>query len=101
MATGLPVAATRHGGIPEAVTDGESGYLVAERDDKALANALLKLAGDPAAYRGMGDAASKTVTEHFELARQIQVLESCYLEGMERSREWKVGSRKEGAESGR
>jgi len=94
MATGLPVAATRHGGIPEAVTDGESGYLVAERDDKALANALLKLAGDPAAYRGMGDAASKTVTEHFELARQIQVLESCYLEGMERSREWKMESRR-------
>jgi colanic acid/amylovoran biosynthesis glycosyltransferase len=93
MATGLPVAATRHGGIPEAVTDGETGYLVAERDDKALANALLKLAGDPAACRRMGDAASKAVTEQFELARRIQVLESYYLEAMERNGRWKVESR--------
>ena len=69
------------------MTDGETGYLVAERDDKALANALLKLAGDPAACRRMGDAASKAVTEHFELTRRIQALESYYMEAMERSGE--------------
>lgn len=86
MASGLPVAATKHGGIPEAVIDGRTGYLVTERDDRALANALLKLTGDLTAWRKMGQAASAVVTEHFELAKQIEVLESCYLEGMERWR---------------
>jgi glycosyltransferase involved in cell wall biosynthesis len=83
MATGLPVAATRHGGIPEAVNDGEAGYLVAERDDEALANALMKLAGDLTTWRKMGQAATAAVAEHFEISKQINVLESYYLEGME------------------
>ena len=42
MASGLPVAATRHGGIPEAVTEGLNGLLVAERDTQGLAASLLK-----------------------------------------------------------
>ena len=37
MASGLPVFATRHGGIPEAIDDGVSGVLVDERDHAALA----------------------------------------------------------------
>jgi colanic acid/amylovoran biosynthesis glycosyltransferase len=86
MATGLPVAATKHGGIPEAVIDGQTGYLVAERDHQALANALLRLAGDLTTWRKMGQAATAAVVEHFELSKQIHVLESCYLEGLER---WK------------
>ena len=50
MATGLPVLATRHGGIPEAVETG--GILVAEGDDEALAGAMRELASNPAALRG-------------------------------------------------
>ena len=41
MASGLPVFATTHGGIPEAIENGISGVLVAERDHAALAQALL------------------------------------------------------------
>ena len=40
MATGLPVVATRHGGIPEAVDHGRTGFLVAEEDHVGLANAM-------------------------------------------------------------
>ena len=47
MATGLPVFATEHGGIPEAIENGVSGVLVPERDDEALAQALLNAAQDP------------------------------------------------------
>jgi glycosyltransferase involved in cell wall biosynthesis len=47
MATGLPVFATKHGGIPEAIENGVSGVLVPERDDEALARTLLNAAQDP------------------------------------------------------
>ncbi len=78
MATGLPVVATWHGGIPEAVDDGVSGYLVEERDDRALGEAMLRLADDPARTAAMGRAASEAVAERFEQGRQIAVLEGCY-----------------------
>src|ERR1041385_8231900 len=47
MASGLPVFATQHGGIPEAIENGVSGILVAERDHEAMARALLGAADDP------------------------------------------------------
>ena len=47
MATGLPVLATFHGGIPEAVDSGSTGLLVPERDDAGLLNAMLDLAAPP------------------------------------------------------
>src|SRR5204863_651999 len=47
MATGLPVFATQHGGIPEAIENGISGVLVAERNYEALSQALLDAAQNP------------------------------------------------------
>ncbi len=47
MAAGLPVVATYHSGIPELVTDGETGLLVKERDPAALADSLERLMRDP------------------------------------------------------
>jgi glycosyltransferase involved in cell wall biosynthesis len=78
MATGLPVLATRHGGIPEAVTDGVSGYLVAERDAPALAAAALALLREPAQLAAMGQAARSAVMTTFERRAQTAVLEACY-----------------------
>ena len=46
MAAGLPVVATRVGGIPETVVDGRTGILVPPDDPAALANALARMAGD-------------------------------------------------------
>jgi len=45
-AHGLPVVSTRHAGIPDAVRDGEDGFLVAEKDVAAMAAAMLRLAQD-------------------------------------------------------
>ena len=78
MATGLPVLATMHGGIPEAVENGVSGLLVAERDHAALAEAMRALADAPARFAAMSQAAGARVTEQFDLAVQTRVLESCY-----------------------
>jgi colanic acid/amylovoran biosynthesis glycosyltransferase len=86
MASGLPVVATMHGGIPEAVTDGVSGLLVPERDYQRLGDALVKLAEDPAHLFEMGRAASRTVAAEFGQARQTEALESAYFEAMGRER---------------
>ena len=78
MATGLPVAATLHGGIPEAVTDGETGFLVEERDDEGLASVLLRLAAHPDLWASMSAAAAKSVREEFSQERAIEKLEGFY-----------------------
>src|SRR6185369_16160672 len=54
MAVGLPVVATRHGGIPEIVDDEVTGLLVAERDVSALAQAMYRIARDHNLARRMG-----------------------------------------------
>lgn len=82
MSTGLPVAATRHGGIPEAVEHGRSGYLVAERDFEALAAAMKEIVRSPNTFREMGQLASEHVAAHFEQAAQIRNLESHYDEAL-------------------
>jgi colanic acid/amylovoran biosynthesis glycosyltransferase len=84
MATGLPVLATLHGGIPEAVENGTSGLLVPERDDAGLAAAMERLTGDAGLWRSMGRAASDSVAASFSHAAQIARLEDCYAEALAR-----------------
>jgi glycosyltransferase involved in cell wall biosynthesis len=57
MAAGTPVVASRVGGIPEAVSEGETGLLVPPGDEARLAEAVAGLAGDAARRRRMGEAA--------------------------------------------
>ena len=78
MATGLPVVATRHSGIPEAVDDGRSGWLVNENDHDALAERMIELLEDEETWRRMGRAAREDVEEKFEQSKQISVLEGVY-----------------------
>ena len=54
MASGLPVVATHHSGIPEVVADGRSGFLVDEHDVDGLARRLSDLAADPNLRARMG-----------------------------------------------
>lgn len=78
MAGGLPVVATRHGGIPEVITDGENGYLCPERDPNQVSQALLRLASDATLYRTMSETASASVNEQFSAQRQIAAIEDIY-----------------------
>jgi glycosyltransferase involved in cell wall biosynthesis len=79
MARGLPVAATRVGGNPEVVADGETGLLVPPRDPAALANAMLRLWRDADLARRMGSAGRCRVEEHFDVRRMVARYEAMYL----------------------
>src|SRR5438034_5762196 len=79
MASGLPVFATQHGGIPEAIQNGVSGVLVPERDDDALAHALLDLAQDPGFLSRIAHAGTESVRKNFDLQQQAHRLEDIYL----------------------
>lgn len=65
MAMGVPVVATRCGGIPEIVVDGETGFLVERGDSTALAQAILRLLSDEDLRKSMGKAARKRAVELF------------------------------------
>lgn len=80
MSTGLPVVATEHGGIPEAVDNHETGILLPERDYEGLGKAMLKLIENQELWKQMGHAASKSMHENFEHSAQIRRLESYYQE---------------------
>ncbi|MDQ4049959.1 MAG: glycosyltransferase family 4 protein [Actinomycetota bacterium] len=77
-AAGLPVVASRHGGVVEAVRDGETGRLVAPGDAAALAAALRGLADDPDAGARMGRAGRQHVGERFALDRMLEELQAVY-----------------------
>lgn len=79
MAMGLPVLSTYHGGIPELVQDGVSGYLVPERDSEALAARLGDLLNHPERWESMGQAGRAYVEAHYNINtlndRLVQVYE--------------------------
>lgn len=78
MAAGRPVVATRVGGIPEVVVDGETGLLVPPEDPGALAAALRRLLADPALARRLGDAGRRRAREHFSARRMAQQTAAMY-----------------------
>lgn len=79
MAMGLPVLSTIHGGIPELVENGVSGYLVPERDSGALAARLGQLLDHPERWAAMGQAGRAYVETHYNIDalndRLVQVYE--------------------------
>ena len=77
-ATGVPVVGSDIGGIPEAVIDGQTGFLVPERDDEGLAARIRSLLDDQALRRRMGAAARMLVEQNFDLVAQTRLLETLY-----------------------
>jgi glycosyltransferase involved in cell wall biosynthesis len=78
LASGLPVVATRLGGIPEAIVDGTSGFLVEEKDVPALAARIFDLARDDAGWTSIAASGRETVERTFDLAAQTRQLEDVY-----------------------
>jgi glycosyltransferase involved in cell wall biosynthesis len=89
MSCGKPMLATRVGGIPELVTDGETGYLVERRDVAAMADRLRRLLADPLLRRQMGERGRAAAAERFDHRNNVSELLELY--GIGRRHEIAVG----------
>ena len=74
MASSLPVVASRISGIPELVSDGETGLLTTPGDSSAVAAALRRLAADPALRRRFGEAGRARICRDFHLHHETAKL---------------------------
>jgi glycosyltransferase involved in cell wall biosynthesis len=79
-ASGLPVVATRVGGIPEVVSDGENGFLVSPLDIKGLAERILYLLENPSRAHEMGLLGRRIVEEKFSWQRVAERVMEVYNE---------------------
>ena len=76
MAAGRPVVAYRCGGVPEMITEGETGFMVEPGDREGLAERIVRLARDPELRRRLGSAAAARAQAEFSVA--------AYVDGMEK-----------------
>jgi glycosyltransferase involved in cell wall biosynthesis len=84
MSYGVPVVATRRGGIVDIVEDGRTGVLV-EDEPRALARAIDALLSDPGRRRALGEAGRARVRERFGWDRIVDRLEAVYRSAAERT----------------
>jgi len=85
MAAGLPTVATRVGGMPEIVRDGETGYLVEPADPTALADALQPLVTDPDLRQRMGSA-GRARARMFSVSAMAERMDAVYERATHRDR---------------
>ena len=78
MAAGCALVTTPVGGIPEAVTHGEQGFLVPAGDAQALAEHIGRLVDDPALCQRMGLAGRQAVRERFDIGAHVEQLVAHY-----------------------
>lgn len=81
LAAGTPVIGARVGGIPEMVTDGQTGWLVAPNDPAALRAAIGEALSDRERVAAMRDPARRAA-EQFSVERLPETLEAAYLDGL-------------------
>lgn len=82
QASGVPVVATRVGGVVEIIEDGKNGFLVHPRDDEALAEAISRILKDPALASRLVQEGRRKVEEKFSLARMAEDTLKVYEEAL-------------------
>jgi glycosyltransferase involved in cell wall biosynthesis len=80
LAAGRPVVATRVGGIPDVVEDGETGFLVRPADTHAMAERLEILARDPARSAEMGRLGRERMLQRYAVSRLLDDVDMLYRE---------------------
>ena len=83
-ASGAAVLGTYHGGIPEIIDDGQTGFLVPERHPELLGDRLQTLLTDRERARSMGRAGRLKMEREYDLTHQVDELETRYDEAIER-----------------
>jgi glycosyltransferase involved in cell wall biosynthesis len=83
----IPVVATRIGGIPEVVLDGETGVLVEPGDSEQLAQAILTLIENPALRRQMGERGRRHVLANYRWEDNAALMEDLYQQVLQSSNE--------------
>jgi N-acetyl-alpha-D-glucosaminyl L-malate synthase BshA len=78
MSSGVPVIATRVGGMPEVIEDGVSGFLRDPGDVAAMTEVALELARNPGLRRQVSHAARARAAGHFAQGRAVEFYESYY-----------------------
>jgi len=78
MAAGKPVVATRVGGNPELIQDGETGFLTQPGDVVALANAIRRIVEDPPLARALGLQARARISQRFSVDAMVDATERLY-----------------------
>ena len=74
MATGLPVISTGIGGIPEMISENETGFLVRPGDAEALAGAIEKVIDNRLLAQRLGQAGYERARELFSIAKNVREL---------------------------
>jgi glycosyltransferase involved in cell wall biosynthesis len=80
LAAETPVVATRVGGVPDVVRDGEEGYLVETGATDELADRLTRLARDPELRRRLGESGRRRVLSRYAVERLIEDVDRLYRE---------------------
>ncbi len=83
QASGLPVLATRHAGLPEGIQEGRSGLLVPERDVDALAAGLEFLLSRSGDWPEMGRSGRALVEDHYDIRKLNRALVDIYADAGE------------------
>ena len=79
---GVPVVATRVGGIPEVVIDGVTGILVPSGDVERLADAVCNLLQDDGARLNISQKAKERIDKKFSKERMVSDIKDLYAEGL-------------------
>lgn len=79
MAAGLPVIATKVGGIPEVIQDGQNGILVPPQDPVSLANAICRVLDDSEYAGNLGQEARLTIEKNYSLKTITDAYTKLYL----------------------
>jgi len=78
MATGTPVITSPVGGIPELITDGESGIFVSPTDHRHISNSLIELINDPKKTHQIGETAARSIREKIDNGQSVQMILDLY-----------------------
>ncbi|MGY5847675.1 glycosyltransferase [Salegentibacter sp. HM20] len=79
---GLPVISTYHAGIPDVITNNETGFLVPEHDVQGMTKAMLTLLKDPTLAKEMGDRGKKNISMNFNMKSHLETINKLVYEAV-------------------